>query len=50
VKLSEEQASALVRQGDEAVVAFLVKVTARLAALEEQVARNSGNGSSPALW
>jgi transposase len=45
--MTESQARALYQMGEEAVVAFLLHISRRLQALEEQSAKNSGNSSKP---
>jgi transposase len=45
--MTESQARALYQMGEEAVVAFLLDISRRLQALEEQNAKNSGNSSKP---
>jgi len=45
--LTEEQARALCRLGEDTVVALLVDMSRRIQALEEQLAKNSGNSSKP---
>lgn len=47
MSLTEAEARALYRAGEEAVVAFLLDISRRLQALEEQASRNSGNSSKP---
>lgn len=45
--MTESQARALYQMGEEAVVAFLLDISRRLQALEEQAAKTSGNSSKP---
>lgn len=45
--MTRDEAELLYEQGKEAVVDCLVRFSARLQALEEQVAKNSGNSSKP---
>jgi transposase len=45
--MTRDEAELLYEQGKEAVVDCLVRFAARLQALEEQVAKNSGNSSKP---
>ena len=40
--MTEAEARALYRQGEEAVIAYLQEVSRRLTALEEQLAQGSG--------
>ena len=45
--LTEQQARGLLEQDSEAVVTLLVDMSRRIQALEEQLAKNSGNSSKP---
>jgi len=45
--MTEAEARALYRQGEEAVVSFLLDLSRRVRGVEEQIAKNSGNSSLP---
>ena len=45
--MTEAEARTLYRQGEEAVVSYLLDLSRRVQSIEEQIAKNSGNSSLP---